>query len=164
MRRSRLALLVFAAVTAIACATPNETPLPGETQPSPSRTTQSPTSAPTSGSDQTAAACRDAVRESNSKVALLKAEIAKAADPSQLFTALAEAERLGQEWVDNLKKQRDRNISASLKNVLNRGIGLLEDLVAKIRNRDMTLMQESVQQEIVKQIEDFLADLDKVCN
>ncbi len=164
MRRSRLALLVVAAVTALACANPHETPLPGETQPSPSETTASATGAPaTTGADQTASVCRDARSESSSKVTLLKAEIAKAADPSQLLTALTAAERLGQEWVDNLKKLRAKNISAPVKRVLDDGIELLEGLVSKIKNRDMTLMQESVQQEIVEQIDDFLADLDDVC-
>ena len=92
MRRSRLALLAVAAVTALACANPHETPLPGETQPSPSQTTSSATGAPaTTGADQTASVCRDARSESSSKVTQLKAEIAKAADPNQLLTALTAA-------------------------------------------------------------------------
>jgi hypothetical protein len=157
MRRSWVALLVVAAVTAIACAHPNEVPLPGESV-SPSR---QPT-ANTSGPDETTAVCNQAQSVSRTAVDRLLAKLDEAqsalasGNQAAALTAATAAKALATDWKEDLEGFAARPVQANVRAELRQGVELIDELLGTPpQNLDPTAARAEV--------EEFLDDLDRVC-
>src|SRR5262252_8702943 len=132
MRRSGMALLVIATVTAIACAHPHEDALPG--QPTASATSHRPTSTtggtPTASGDETAAVCQEALDRSSQVVDQIKAKIAAAqADPASATVALLTVRGTATQWKTDLQGYADRHTSSKVHDALENGISVIDDLL-----------------------------------
>jgi hypothetical protein len=168
-RTSWLALLVVAAVTALACAHPTEDPLPGETlaQPSESAQTASPSpshsTGPTSGSSDpvvTRQVCEDAQDVTKNAVDQIMSKISQA--QSNPTAAIASVIIIGEQWKSKLKDFRDKAISAPVRDVLDQGIDLIDDLLHTLRTNPTSLVSQANQ--IQDQIDGFKDDLASACD
>ena len=163
-RRSWLVLLVVAAVTALACAHPTEDPLPGEPVAEPTRTTRSatPSASHSTGSSDPAVTrqvCEDAQDVTKDAVAQIMAKISQA--QSNPTAAIASAIIIGEQWKSDLKDFRDKPITAPVRDVLDQGIDLIDDLLRTLRTNPMSLVSQASQ--IQEQIADFQDDLAGAC-
>jgi hypothetical protein len=157
MRRSWIALVVIAALTAIACAHPTEDPLPGE--PTPSATRARSTDPAPSGSDQTEQVCEEALDRSHEVVDEIRDKIADAqANPGNATTALLSVRAIATEWKNDLEDFADRPIRRDVRDAINQGIDVIDDLLATNPQRLASEADEAQQK-----IEDFLDDLESAC-
>jgi hypothetical protein len=158
MRKSRIALLVIAAVTAVACAHRNEDPLPGET-PAPTTSTRADTSTATGG-DQTETVCEEALDRSQEVVDEIKAKISEAqANPGSATAALLTVRATATRWKDDLEEFASRPIRSDVRDALNEGVNLIDELLAK---NPQELAGEATQAQA--DIENFLDDLRTACH
>jgi hypothetical protein len=157
MRRSWVALLVVAAVTAMACAHPNEVPLPGESVPPSRQTTGS-----SSGPDETRTVCAQAQSASDAAVANLLAKLEEAqsaiaaGNQAAALVAANSARTLATQWKGDLEGFAARPIRANVRSVLDQGVDLIDDLLGTDpQNLDAAAARE--------QVEQFLDDLERAC-
>ena len=166
MRRSWLALLVVAAVTVIACAHPTEDPLPGETLADPTATathtarpTPSRSGTPTRTSDPavTEEVCDDAQSVTQDAVDEIMAKVAQAqANPA---AAIAQAIVIGEEWKSKLEDFRDEPVTTPVRDTLDEGIDMIDDLLRTLRTNPTSLISQANQiQDQIDEFQDNLAD------
>jgi hypothetical protein len=156
-RAPRIALLVIAAVTAAACAHPTEDPLPGQSA-APTTSTRTQTSGQTGG-DQTEAVCAEALDRSHEVVDEIKAKITEAqANPGSATVALLSVRTAATQWKKDLQEFADRPIRSDVRDALNEGVDLIDELLAK-NPQELAGEAEQAQEDI----ENFLDDLESAC-
>jgi hypothetical protein len=149
--------MIAAAIAAIACAHPNEVPLPGE---SPATTTRPPTTASTtSGTDETRSVCEQALAASNTAKAEITAQISSAqANPNTAPQALLVVRAKATEWKGQLEDLRAKQVQAPVKAALDEGIALLDRLLG-LSPSEIASQATQAQADI----EAFLAKLESAC-
>jgi hypothetical protein len=160
MRRSWIALLVVATVTAIACAHPHEDPLPGE--PTTSESSQRPTSTATNGGggDETATVCTQAIDRSQEVVDQIKTQITAAqANPATAPAVLLTVRSTATRWKQDLQGFANRNIRSDVRDALNQGIDVIDQLLAT-SPQELATQADQAQQKI----QGFLDKLRSACH
>ena len=162
MRRSIVALLLAAALAATAaCAHPqNIAPKPGETTTTTRTTPPRPT---TSQADETAQVCTQAQSVSDDAVAELTDQLEdaqSAADSGNTAAALAaatKAKQIATDWKSDLEDFAERPIRSEVRTTLEDGI----DVIDKLLNTNPQHLNPT---EARRDVEDFLDDLERVCD
>lgn len=162
MRRSLVAVLLAAALTAIAaCANPqNIHPKPGESTTTRANPTTS--TATATGADETAQVCREAQSVSDDAVEELTAKLQEAqsaatsGNNTAALTAASEARRIATDWKSDLEDLADRPIRADVRDTLEDGIDTIDRILT-------TNPQNLNPRQAERDVQEFLDDLERVC-
>jgi hypothetical protein len=158
MRRSFAAVMLVAVLAGTAaCAHPHEVPKPGES------TSAVSTPKTTASSDETGPVCTQAQSASNQAVADLTAQLTaaqsalSAGNQVAALAAAAQAKSIASDWKTKLQGFANRPIKSSVRDVLTRGIALIDGLLnANPQTLDATKAQQ--------QVNGFLDDLKAACS
>jgi len=160
MRKSWIAVLVVAVMTAAACAPPTEDPLPGETVATPTSGPRRPSTSTPTGADQTEAVCKEALERSNEVVEEIKQKIAQAqANPATATATLLALRTTATEWKKDLEEYAERPIRAEVRRALNDGVEVIDELLA-MPPQELANNADQAQRDI----EGFLEDLERACD